>query len=154
MKTLRIKTNLVFGIIAVCTAVALWLIIPWQVPASLITNEKIDGRFMPRLLAVLMAICGISCIIKSLVFKNEDVKTIACPIEMKNIIYLGMVIVYGILAIYVSFILSSIVFGCCLLLYMKTKDFRKYLVVTVVIIAVSIAFKYGLRVRFGGIWGI
>ena len=104
MKTLRIKTNLVFGIIAVCTAVALWLIIPWQVPASLITNEKIDGRFMPP--------------------------------------------------IYVSFILSSIVFGCCSLLYMKTKDFRKYLVVTVVIIAVSIAFKYGLRVRFGGIWGI
>ena len=63
MKTLRIKTNLVFGIIAVCTAVALWLIIPRQLPASLITNEKIDGRFMPRLLAVLMAICGISCVI-------------------------------------------------------------------------------------------
>lgn len=154
MKTLRIKTNLVFGIIAVCTAVALWLIIPWQVPASLITNEKIDGRFMPRLLAVLMAICGISCIIKSLVFKNEDVKTIACPIEMKNIIYLGMILVYGILAIKFSFLLASLAFGCCSLLYMKSKGFKKYLVVSIVVIAIALAFKFGLNVRFGGIWGI
>lgn len=154
MKTIRIKTNLIFGIVAMLCAGILWFLIPSQVPASRVATEYIDGSFMPKLMSIIMGLCGLICFLRSLIFKDHDEKTIVCHIEAKNCIYLGMVLGYGLIAIYVSFLLASLVFGCASLCFMRSRNFKKYILVTVVILSVSLIFKYGLKVRFGGLWGI
>lgn len=154
MKTVKIKTNLIFGIIAIICAVVLWCLIPSQVPASKVATEHINGSFMPKLMAVLMCICGVISIIKSLLFKDEDVKEITINIESKNWIYLGFIVVYGLLARYFSFLIASVMFGVGSLYFMKCKDVKKYIIVVVVIVAVCLIFKFGLKVKFGGVFGV
>ncbi len=153
MKTIRIKTNLIFGIVAMLFAGVLWFLIPSQVPASKVATEYVDGSFMPKLMSIVMGLCGLVCLLRSIIFKDHDEKEITCEIEIKNCLYLGMVIAYGLLAIYASFLLASLAFGCGSLCFMKCRNFKKYILVTIVILAVTLVFKYGLKVRFGGLWG-
>ncbi len=154
MKTVKIKTNLIFGIIAIICAVVLWYLIPSQVPASKVATEHINGSFMPKLMAVLMCICGVIGIIKSLLLKDEDVKEITINIESKNWIYLCFIVAYGLLARYFSFLIASVMFGVGSLYFMKCKDVKKYIIVVVVIVAVCLIFKFGLKVKFGGVFGV
>ena len=147
------KTNLLSGIVAIVSAVVLWLLIPSQVPPSRVATEYFDGSFMPKLMAIVMGLCGGICLLKSLVFKDYDTKSIVLEIEAKNCIYLGMVLVYGILATTVSFMLASLLFGLGSLLFLRCRNVRKYILVTIAIIGVGLIFRYGLNVRFGGIWG-
>lgn len=154
MKTVKLKTNLIFGIVAIIISAVIWFIIPSQIPLLSITTEHINGRFMPKAMCILMFICGVMCIIRSLVFKDDDEKVIEVNIEMKNIIYLGIVLLYALMARYVSFILASILYAGASLFYMRCRNWKKYLIVFIFVIAVSLIFKYGLRVRFGGLWGI
>ncbi len=154
MKSFKIRTNLAFGILAILVSVAVWFLIPNQIPLSPITKEHINGRFIPKLMCLIMFICGLICLVRSLVFKDDDIKEIELNIELKNVIYLGMVLAYGLFARYVSFLLGSILFGSASLLFMRSKNWKKYLIVTAVIIAAVLIFKYSLKVRFGGLWGI
>lgn len=103
MKTVRIKTNRIFGVVAILLAGILWFLIPSQVPASKVATEYIDGSFMPKLMSVVMGLCGLVCLLRSLMFKDHDEKEIVFEIEIKNCIYLGLVFAYGLLAICVSF---------------------------------------------------
>ena len=154
MKKIKIKTNLVFGILALLLSAIVFFLIPKQIPISTLTKEHINGRFIPRLMCLIMFICGLACLIRSLVFKDDDEKEIELDIELKNVIYLGIVLVYGLLARYVSFIVASVLFGIASLFYMRQKSWKKYVIVTIVIISVALIFKYSLKVRFGGLLGI
>ncbi len=154
MKTVKIKTNLLFGIVAIIVAAVLWFIIPSQITTSKVATEHINGSFMPKLMAVLMCVCGIINIIKSVALKDEDVKEIEIKTESKNWIYLGMIVAYGLLARYFSFIVASVMFGIGSLWFMKCKDAKKYIIVVAVIVAVCLIFKFGLKVKFGGILGV
>lgn len=154
MKTIKLKTNLLFGIVAILLSVLIWVIIPKQIPVMALTKEHINGRFMPRLMCVIMFACGLICILRSLLLKDDDEKTIEMNIELKNIIYLGIVIGYGLVARYVSFLLASVLFGNASLFFMKSRSWKKHLFVTAFVCVVAIVFKYLLKVRFGGFWGI
>ena len=92
MKKIKIKTNLVFGILALLLSVIVFFLIPKQIPISTLTKEHINGRFIPRLMCLIMFICGLACLIRSLVFKDDDEKEIELDIELKNVIYLGIVL--------------------------------------------------------------
>ena len=154
MKSFKIRTNLAFGILAILISIVVWFLIPAQIPLSPINKEHINGRFIPKPMCLIMFICGLICIVRSLVFKDDDVKEIELDIELKNVIYLAMVLAYGLFARYVSFLLGSILFGLASLLFMRSKNWKKYLIVTAVIIVAVLIFKYSLKVRFGGLWGI
>lgn len=154
MKTIKIKTDLIFGIVAILFAVIIWIIIPAQVKPSKVATEYINGSFMPKLMCGIIFFSGAVCLVKSLFLHDYDEKEITVSIELKNAIYLLIILAYGLLARYVSFILASVIFSVVSLLYMKTKDWKKYVIVVVFTVAVCLIFKYGLRVRFGGLWGI
>lgn len=109
---------------------------------------------MPKLMCAIMFICGLICIIRSLFLHDDDEKAIEITIETKNVAYLCMVIAYGIVARYVSFLLSSLVFGNISLVFMKNRNWKKNVIVSIIVIAVALVFKYLLKVRFGGFWGI
>lgn len=154
MKKIKVKTNLIFGLIAVVVSVTIWLLIPSQVKPSKVATEYINGSFMPKLMAVIMFVCGLICIIKSLVFKNNDDKEIEIEIELKNLIYILMVVVYGLLAKYISFLIASVLFGLGSLFFMKERGAKKYFIVTATIISIALIFKFLLKVNFSGLLGV
>ena len=154
MKTVKIKTNLIFGVVAILFAVIVWVIIPQQVKPSKVATEYVNGSFMPKLMCGIIFCSGIICLIKSIFLKDNDEKEINISVELKNIFYLVIIFAYGLLARYVSFILSSVLFGIVSLVYMRTKNWKKYVIVIVFAVTVCLIFKYGLRVRFGGFWGL
>lgn len=154
MKTVKINTNLIFGIIAIVVSIVLWLLIPSQVPPSLVATEFINGSFMPKLMSGIMFICGLISILKGFFSKNKDKKEICLKLESKNMLYLLMIGVFVILATKVSFLMASVLFGVSSLYFMHCKNIKKYIIVALVAVAVCLIFKYGLKVKFGGLWGI
>lgn len=153
MKTVKINTNLVFGIIALALALVLWFVIPSQIKVSTMVTEYVTGRFMPQAMAVIMGVCGLFNIIKGLT-GTKDEKEVEFDVEIKKLLFIAAVIVYGLLARYVSFLLASLLFSAGILAFLGCKSWKKYLIVLVAVTAVVLAFRYGLEVRFGGIWGI
>jgi len=153
MKTVKINTNLVFGIIALALALVLWFVIPSQIKVSTMVTEYVTGRFMPQTMAVIMGVCGLFNIIKGLT-GTKDEKEVEFDVEIKKLLFIAAVIVYGLLARYVSFLLASLLFSAGILAFLGCKSWKKYLIVLVAVTAVVLAFRYGLEVRFGGIWGI
>lgn len=153
-KKIKIKTNIIFGIVAIISAIILWILIPSQVLPSKVATEYINGSFMPKIMALVMFLSGFICLIKSLIFKQDSAKVIEIDIEIKNMIYLAMIVVYGIIAKYASFLIASLLFSFTSLFFMKEKEIKKYIIVTVVILAISLIFKFGLRVKFGGLLGV
>lgn len=153
MKTVKINTNLVFGVLALALALVLWFVIPSQIKVSTMVTEYVTGRFMPQAMAVIMAVCGLFNILKGLT-GTKDEKEVEFDVEIKKLLFIAAVIVYGLLARYVSFLLASLLFSAGILAFLGCKSWKKYVAVLVVVIAVVLAFRYGLEVRFGGIWGI
>lgn len=153
MKTLKINTNLIFGIVAVILSILLWLIIPSQVPPSLVATEYINGSFMPKLMAGIMFVCGIIGIIRGIFFDKHE-KTLSISLESKSVCFLIIFALFVVLATKVSFLISAVLFGIISLAFMKCRNIKKYIAVVAVIVAVCLIFKFGLKVRFGGLWGI
>lgn len=150
----KIKTNLVFGFLAIIISVVLFFLTRAQVGISDYVVEYVNGRFIPYLCSVVMALVGVMSIISSLVLHKEDDKIIDINIESKVIIFFVVVFAFAIVARYVSFLLASLLFGAFSLFYFKSRDIKKYLIVEIGILLVCLIFRYVLNVKFGGIWGI
>ncbi len=150
---LKIRTNLVFGVFAIFFSIALWIITLSQVKRSTVVMEYVDGRYLPQVISLVMLVCGVFGIIKSVVSK-DDVKVLDLPIEAKNLIFLFAVLAYAFFCRYVSFLVGSVLMGSFSLYFMKCRKVRTHVIVEVLIISVCLVFKYALRVKFGGLWGI
>lgn len=153
-KVIRIHTNMLFGIFSIIIAIILWMVTLSQVKLSTVVVEYIDGRFLSQVISVMMVVCGSLSIVKSIVGKDSDLKEINLSVEARNIGFLIIVVLFGIGARNVSFLLSSLLFGGFTLAYMGSKNVKKYILVEVIIVAVTLIFKFLLKVRFRGIWGI
>ncbi len=150
----KIKTNLIFGIISLMCGLILLFVIPAQISVSSMVQEYVNGRFIPLIMAVLMIVCGGIGIAQSLLLKKEAVKEIDFSGERKNIVFLLMVLIYGILAKNISFMLASILFSGVSLYYVGCRKPKRYAVVFLVVVTVCLLFKYGLKVQFGGWMGV
>lgn len=150
---LRIRTNLVFGVFAILCSITLWLLTLSQVKKSTVVMEYVDGRYLPQVISLVMLICGVFGIIKSVVGK-DDGKVLDLPIEAKNLIFLFAVLAYAFFCRYVSFLLGSVLIGLFSLYFMRCRKVRTYVIVEILIISVCLVFKYALKVKFGGLWGI
>lgn len=153
MKTVKINTNLVFGALALVFAIVLWLVIPSQIKVSTMVTEYVTGQFLPKAMAVIMCVCGLFNIIKGLSGQGDS-REVELDVEIKKLVFIAAVIVYGVLARYVSFLLASLLFSAGILAFLGCRSWKKYVIALITVAAVVIAFRYGLEVRFGGIWGI
>ena len=151
---IKIKTNLVFGVVAVIAAALLIWIIPTQIPKSELVKEHLNGRFIPYAMCGIMMICGAVDIIKSLILKQEDIREISVGAEWKNMAFIGLVIGFYLLAKYISFLLGCVLFSFISLVFFRCRNMKTYAIVILTAVGVALVFKYGLNVKFGGLWGI
>lgn len=153
-RIIKIKTNLTFGVAAVIIAALLIGIIPTQIPQSSLVKEYLDGRFIPYAMCGIMMACGIVSLIKSLVLKQEDIREIDIGIEDKNLAFILLVAGFYLLTKYISFLMGCILFSFTSLVFFRCRSRKTYVIVMVSAVIVALVFKYGLNVKFGGLWGI
>lgn len=151
---IKIKTNLVFGVAAVVMAALLVRIIPFQIQRSELVKEYLDGRFIPYAMCGIIMVCGVAEIIKSLVFKQEDISEISIEAEWKHLAFIGFIIIFYLLAKHISFLLGCILFTFTSLVFFRCRSFKTYAIVILTAVGIVLVFKYGLNVKFGGLWGI
>ncbi len=154
MKKIKIKTNLVFGIVAVLTSAFLFYVIPKQIKIPTFLNEVVNGQVIPYAMASLIAILGIVSLFNAVVLKKWGEKELVVGKEVKNLLYLLAIAIFIVGAKYVSFLLFSLLFVNFSLWYMNAKSWKKFLIVNVLVIIFVVTFRYGLNLRFGGLWGI
>ena len=154
MMKVRVKTNFVFGVFAIIFSIVLAILTFVEVKRSTVVVEYVDGRFFPLMCAAIMACCGLFCLYQAIFKHNPDEKILDFDVESKVIVYLVLSLAFGLIARYVSFLVAGILIGAASLLFFGCRDAKKYVIVEVIIVATCFIFRYGLNVKFGGIWGI
>lgn len=125
---LKIKTNLVSGIIFILIGIAILVLIPGQIkiPAHLTTGPS--PQIIPRLAAVGMLICSAILIIQSLVFKKEKIIEIDFKYEKTTFLIIASVLLFGILMITAGYLIAVWVVIPLMLFLMKERKIPAYIV--------------------------
>lgn len=143
---IKYRSNLTAGCIAIVAAVVLFLIIPAQVGVERKATFGINSRTLPYALSVLMAVCGAGLIIQSLVFKKDEVKEMELKKEGIGLLYMLVLLAYGIGFNY-SFLISTVLLGVITLAFLKDKQWTHYLIVVIMTVAIYFIFTELLHLR-------
>jgi hypothetical protein len=101
---------------------------------------------MPYLLAAVLAACGLTLVIQSLIFKKETYKEIEVRQELKALCYMALLIGYAVL-FRLNFIFALFFLGAATLAFMKTGKKLYYLIVLIFAIGLYFVFTLVLHVR-------
>lgn len=160
-KTMEIKKTRtdfwVMLILCVLSILFYFVIIPAQIPArsSWGTDSQFTSRTFPQILAIVLAISTF-CGTVSSGWKLAKLKKESAPEEKKErvpimqvlfpyFIFL-LILVYGILFDKIGFAVSTALMASALLLVLRCKNWKYYVVVLVFTVAIYVIFRYGLLV--------
>jgi len=145
---LSYKTNLCGGLLSLIVGGVLMILIPRNIGIEQATSQTygITSRSVPYAMALLIIVCGLGLIIKSIFLKQDTVKTLVLREELKALIYIGILILYCIFFKY-SYMLSTAVLGCLTLALQKCRNVWYYVIVLVAVVALYYIFSMLLRIR-------
>ncbi|MCL7748851.1 tripartite tricarboxylate transporter TctB family protein [Halalkalibacter alkaliphilus] len=106
---MKIRTNLLSGIIFGIISIVFILLVPSQVAVPTFNNGGPSPRIIPYIVLYGMLICSVALIIQSLVFKKERIVVLDFKIEKASLIVLVIMILFGIVMLNFGFIISVIV---------------------------------------------
>lgn len=142
---IKVKSNMVSGIAAVVFAVALFVIIPFQIVD--ISNKLIKADFLPKLMAGIILICGICLIAKCLRHpESEKVIEIDLMKEARVIMYFAALVLFVVLFTRIGFLLDSLWLAVFTLIFVKDKNPIHYAITIAYVVILFIVFKYALSV--------
>ena len=106
---MKIRTNLLSGIIFGILSVTLILLVPSQVAVPAFDTGGPSPRIIPYIVLYGMLICSVALIVQSLVFKKESIIVFDFKIEKASLIILAIMILFGTVMLKFGFIVSVIV---------------------------------------------
>lgn len=106
---MKIRTNLVSGIVFTVLSIALILVTPKEVPVPAYNNGGPSPRVLPYIVLIGTLICSLLLIIKSLIFKKEKIFEFDFSKEKASFINLGIMILFGTIMIKFGFIVGVII---------------------------------------------
>jgi len=142
----RLKSNLISGLLFIAIAVIIWLLIPHQIAIPINGTVITDPSFFPRVFTVALFILGIVIVFVSIIFQREVVVQVDTAKQLHMLIYLGMLIVFGIMMNTVGFLIAAMFFGTGSLLFFRCKKKSYYIITLLATIVVFIGFKYLLNI--------
>lgn len=138
---LKIKTNLVSGIVMGIFSLILLLTLPSQVRVPAYDSGAPSPRVIPGACIVLMLIFSVVLIVQSVVFKREKIVEFDWEKERPVILMILMMCVYVALIIYMGYIFASIVTFIAVLLYCGERKPSVYVVTVVASVVIFFLFK-------------
>lgn len=105
---MKIRTNLLSGIVFAIFSIVFILLIPTQVPVPAYDNGGPSPRIIPYIILWGTLICSVGLMIQSLVFKKERIIIFDFKIEKAALIILGIILLFGIVMLNFGFVVSVV----------------------------------------------
>lgn len=145
----KIKVNIVGGAIFIILSAILWYLIPSQIPIN--SDGIVTSRSFPRLIVLMMFFSSlfifVSDIIKLVSKRPVNEVEVNLKEEGKAAVVCVLLIFYAFLLNIIGFMFSSIVYCFSMLLFFKCKNWKYYIIVAIICIAVTYIFKNILLVQ-------
>lgn len=145
----KIKVNIIGGAIFLILSAILWYLIPSQIPVN--SNGIITSRSFPRLIVLMMFFSSlfifVSDIIKLISKRPVSEVEVNLKEEGRAAIVCILLIIYAFLLNKIGFMIASIIYCYSMLLFFKCKNWKYYVIVTIVCVAVTYIFKNILLVQ-------
>lgn len=152
-KRIRISTNLGAGILGLLFAALLFVLTKNNIQIPVSETDMINSATVPYLLALLIGACSLALLGKTLVLKHEVYEERDIQIELRNLIFIGLLIVYVALMPYLGFLLTSLAFSAGTLFFVGCRNTKHYCVVLLFVAAVWAVFRFGLKIDLPGFLG-
>ncbi|WP_215698345.1 tripartite tricarboxylate transporter TctB family protein [Clostridium sp. MCC353] len=143
---IKIKTNLVSGILFLILSGVLLAVIPAQIRQTYQQNQYIDAKAIPQMVGCITALISVILIVKSLVLHQETIKVYAVKPEMMAVLYFCGLLFYLFLIPRLGFFLSSLLMGVGTMAYQKVKSVKQWLVVLAIMVVIYFGFSKGLNI--------
>ncbi|WP_300362286.1 tripartite tricarboxylate transporter TctB family protein [Fusobacterium sp.] len=145
----KIKVNIVGGAIFLILSTILWLLIPSQIPLN--SDAVITSRSFPKLIVALMFISSLFIFVADLIklVKKLPVQEVEVNLneEGRAVVVCILLIAYAFLLDKIGFMFSSILYCYSMLTFFKCKNWKYYMIVTIICVAVTYIFKNILLVQ-------
>ena len=142
---IKLPSNLTSGCLCLVTAVFLWLVIPEQI--SLINNNAfIDARFVPKILAAVIGLCGMILVAQSRMSGDRYLR-FDLATELRALRYVVVVIAFAYLLPVIGFIPASLLLGLITLLLSGCRKRNYYLIVIGLVFFLYAVFSFVLQIR-------
>lgn len=144
---LKIPTNLCAGIFSVAVALIIWFAIPYQI-GSAGSSVATNPRLFPQIFCVLIGIVGVVMIVSSVVFHQEDFKTVDVKLQGMKLIYYVLLAVYVVCMGKFGFLIPSVVFAVVTLLFYRCRKPLYYAIAVSFAAVLYLVFTRALGVHF------
>ena len=145
----KIKVNIVGGAIFLILSMILWYLIPSQIPIN--GDAVITSRSFPKLIVLLMFFSSlfifVSDILKMISKRPVNEVEVNIKEEGKAAVVCVLLVLYAFLLDKIGFMVASIIYCYLMLLFFKCKNWKYYLIVTIICVAVTYIFKNILLVQ-------
>ena len=139
---IKIKTNLVSGILMALFSGYMLYVMPKQVKVPAYDSGAPSPRIIPGICLIVILICSIVLIIQSLVFKKEKIVEFDWSNEKPAILLIAILCIYVFLIIKIGFILASAITFTAVLLYCGER--KPFIYIFTIALAVGIYFLFTL----------
>ena len=137
---IKIKTNLVTGILMGILSAYLLYVMPKQVRVPAYDSGAPSPRIIPGVCLVVILFCSVILIIQSLVFKKEKIVEFDWQKEKPAILLILLLCVYVFLIIKLGFIIASAVIFTIVLIYSGER--KPFIYIFTIALAVGIYFLF------------
>ena len=145
----KIKVNIVGGAIFIILSLILWFLIPSQIPIN--NDGIITSRSFPRLIVLIMFFSSlfifVSDIIKLVSKRPVNEVEVNLKEEGRAAVVCVLLVAYAFLLNKIGFMIASIVYCYSMLIFFKCKNWKYYIIVTIICMAVTYIFKNILLVQ-------
>ena len=132
MKKIKIRTNLVTGIIMGVVSIVFLLIVPMQIgEPGWVQPGSLSPRAIPTLVLSGILLCSVILIVQSLVFKKEDIYEFEVTKELTTLAILGMILGFAFIVVNFGFWPAIIIFFPAILFFMGERKPLVYIVTIV-----------------------
>lgn len=106
---MRIRTNLISGIVFGILSIIFIMLVPSQIQVPAYDNGGPSPRIIPYLVLYGTLICSICLIIQSIVFKKEHIVVFDIKIEKASLTIMGIMILFGVVILKFGFLVGIVV---------------------------------------------
>ena len=145
----KIKVNIVGGAIFLILSLILWFLIPSQIPVS--GNSIITSRSFPKLIVLLMFFSSLFIFISDMMKLISKRSVAEVEVNLKEegraVAVCVLLVLYAFLLNKIGFMFASIAYCYSMLGFFKCKNWKYYVIVTIVCVVVTYIFKNILLVQ-------
>lgn len=108
-KTIKIRTNLLAGIVMGLFSIIMLLVLPSQVRLPMWDSGAPSPRIIPGICLVGILICSVILLVQSLVFHKEHIYEFVWENESKEILLIGTLVLFVVLTRFLGFIPAGMI---------------------------------------------